>query len=229
LHARPWQTRASDLQEDPLDPVLALLSITGAMIVGAISPGPSFVFVVRTSLATSRRDGIAAAFGMGVGAVTLATLALLGVRALLVNVDWAYAGFKIIGGLYLLYLAYGLWRGAKAPLAETEELSMRGRTGILRSFGLALATQLSNPKAVVIIGSIFAALLPAHVPTWMYLAIPPIIMTTETTWYTLVALVVSSEKPRAAYARSKAWIDRLAGTVMGALGLRLIAELGSSA
>jgi threonine/homoserine/homoserine lactone efflux protein len=98
----------------------------------------------------------------------------------------------------------------------------------MRSFLLALATQLSNPKAVVVIGSIFAALLPAHVPVWMYVAIPPIIMTTETSWYTIVAVVVSAERPRAVYARWKVWIDRLAGTVLGALGLRLIADVGTS-
>ena len=216
-------------EEDRLHPALALLSITGAMIMGAISPGPSFVFVVRTSLATSRRDGIAAAAGMGLGAVTLAALALLGLRAVLAEVTWLYIGFKAVGGLYLLYLAYRLWRGAKQPLAVDDAMPRANSAGWRRSFALALATQLSNPKAVVIIGSIFAALLPTHVPIWMYVAIPPIIMTTETSWYSLVATVVSLQKPRAAYARSKVWIDRLAGSVMGVLGLRLIVDVGTAA
>ncbi len=197
------------------------------MIVGAISPGPSFVFVVRTALASSRRDGIAAAFGMGIGAVTLASLALIGVRAVLAEVAWLYLGFKAVGGLYLLYIGYRLWRGAREPLA-VEGVAARSNGGWWRSFGLALATQLSNPKAVVVIGGVFAALLPSHVPAWMYAAIPPIIMTTETTWYSTVALVVSSQGPRAAYARSKVWIDRLAGTVMGALGARLVVDVGTS-
>ncbi|HEY1722461.1 MAG TPA: LysE family transporter [Magnetospirillaceae bacterium] len=210
-----------------MDPVVALLSITGAMIVGAISPGPSFVFVVRTSLATTRRDGVAAAFGMGIGAVIFASLALLGLRAVLTQVLWFYIGFKVLGGLYLLYLAYRLWRGAKTPLAMVAP-EHRNAIGLARSFGMALATQLSNPKAVVVIGSIFAALLPAHVPVWMYFAIPPIIMTTETSWYTIVAVAVSAERPRAVYSRWKASIDRLAGTVMGALGLRLLADVGTA-
>ena len=210
-----------------MDPTVALLSITGAMIVGAISPGPSFLFVVRTALAISRRDGIAAAAGMGVGAVILASLALVGVRAVLAEVTWLYLGFKAIGGLYLVYIGYRLWRGAKEPLA-VEAAAPRQGAGWRRSFGLALATQLSNPKAVVVIGSIFAALLPSRVPAWMYAAIPPIIMTTETAWYTTVAVVVSSQGPRAAYARSKVWLDRLAGTVMGALGIRLIADVGTA-
>ncbi len=75
------------------------------------------------------------------------------------------------------------------------------------------------------IGGIFAALLPAHVPIWMYsVVIPPMVMTTETSWYSIVAVAVSSPGPRAAYARSKVWIDRIAGTVLGALGVRLIYE-----
>jgi threonine/homoserine/homoserine lactone efflux protein len=206
-----------------LSPTLALVSIAGAMILGAISPGPSFVYVVRTSLATSRRDGLAAAAGMGLGAVILATLALFGLRAVLAQITWLYLGFKLVGGAYLLYLGYRLWRGARQA-ASIPDAERRAAVGVGRSFMLALATQLSNPKAVVVIGGIFAALLPAHVPIWMYLAIPPMVMTTETSWYSIVAVAVSSPGPRAAYARSKVWIDRIAGTVLGALGVRLIYE-----
>jgi threonine/homoserine/homoserine lactone efflux protein len=43
----------------------------------------------------------------------------------------------------------------------------------------------------------------------------------ETGWYALVALVLSSDRPRLAYLRFKTWIDRAAGGVMIALGLRL--------
>jgi threonine/homoserine/homoserine lactone efflux protein len=46
---------------------LALLSILGTLAIGAISPGPSFVVVVRAAAALSRRDGLASALGMGLG------------------------------------------------------------------------------------------------------------------------------------------------------------------
>ncbi len=98
------------------------------------------------------------------------------------------------------------------------------RSGLARSFWLALATQLSNPKTLVVIGGIFAALLPARVPAWMYLAIPPIQFVIETSWYAFVAMVMSSTAPRAAYLRARTWIDRMAGGVLGVLGLRLIIE-----
>jgi threonine/homoserine/homoserine lactone efflux protein len=57
-----------------VDPLVSLLSILGALILGCISPGPSFVFVTRTAVALSRRDGIAAALGMGLGAATIVML-----------------------------------------------------------------------------------------------------------------------------------------------------------
>lgn len=47
-----------------MDNTLSLLGIAGAMAVGAMSPGPSFVMVARTAVA-SRGDGLAAALGMG--------------------------------------------------------------------------------------------------------------------------------------------------------------------
>ncbi len=155
-----------------MTPIVALFSILAAQALGAISPGPSFLFVVRTSVALSRKNGIAAAAGMGLGAAIVTTLALVGVRAVIAQVEWLDVGFNLLGGLYLLYLAYRLWRGGDAEIPAQSELPAR-RRGVGRSFLLALATQLSNPKTVVVIGGIFAALLPAHVPLWMYLAIRP--------------------------------------------------------
>ena len=60
---------------------IAVLAIAGAIAVGAASPGPSFVMVVRTAIAKSRRDGIAAALGMGTGGVAFCLMALLGLQA----------------------------------------------------------------------------------------------------------------------------------------------------
>lgn len=214
-----------------MDPVLSLFSILAALTLGAISPGPSFLFVTRTSVALSRRDGIAAALGMGLGAAFLCALALIGLRAVIAQVEWVYIGFKVLGGTYLLYLAWRLWRGASpsaAPSVPDPQME-RPRRGPVRSFLLALATQLSNPKTVVVISGIFAALLPTRIPVWMPLAIPPIQFVIESSWYTFVAMVMSSPAPRSVYLRAQTWIDRAAGCVLGALGLRLILESAKEA
>jgi threonine/homoserine/homoserine lactone efflux protein len=89
---------------------------------------------------------------------------------------------------------------------------------------MGLATQLSNPKIVAVFAAVFAALLPAEPPLWLDLALPPLIFVQETAWYALVAVAFSSARPRAAYLRAKTWIDRIAGSVIGLLGARLVWE-----
>ena len=74
--------------------------------------------------------------------------------------------------------------------------------------------------------NIFAAFLPPQVPGWTFAVLLPAIFTIEVGWYTIVALLFSADRPRAAYLRWKRWFDRGAGTVMGALGIRLILGAG---
>lgn len=208
-----------------MDITIPLLSILASIAIGAASPGPSFVFVTRTAIALSRRDGLAAALGMGVGGMFYGGLGLFGLQAILAQAEWLYLALKIVGGIYLLWLAIALWRTASDPITVPGATDGRPRS-IRRSFGLAAVTQLSNPKAAIVYGSIFAALLPPQVPAWTFAVLLPAIFAIEAGWYTIVALVFSSERPRAVYLRWKSWIDRAAGAVMGGLGLRLILGAG---
>ena len=80
----------------------------------------------------------------------------------------------------------------------------------------------------MVYGSIFAALLPPAPPLWLVAALPPLILLIEAGWYAIVAVTFSADRSRAAYLRSKRWIDRLAGSVIGLLGARLIIDTGRS-
>jgi threonine/homoserine/homoserine lactone efflux protein len=202
--------------------ILSLVSVLGALLIGAISPGPSFVLVARTSMAASRIDGLFAAIGMGIGGAVFSVLVLLGLQAVLASVPWLYLALKLAGGLYLVYIATRIWRGAKEPIVIS-----RAEEGIpksvKRSFLLGLFTQLSNPKTAVVYGSVFAALLPHYLPLSATLSLPFLVFLVEAGWYSIVAFSLSSESSRAAYLRSKMHVDRVAAGVMGLLGLKLIA------
>lgn len=203
-----------------MEAVYAIVAIMFAIAVGAVSPGPSFLLVARISVSRSRRQGLAAAFGMGLGGALLATLAVIGLQAVFARFEWLYLVLKIGGGLYLLYLAYLLWRGAKEPLSSGD--ARMGDAGWMRSFWFAFITQISNPKTVLVYSSIFAALLPVSPPAWAMVILPLLLFAVEGFWYAIVALAFSAARPRAVYLRSKSWIDRTAGALMAALGLRLL-------
>lgn len=142
---------------------------------------------------------------------------------ILLQVEWLHLALRVLGGLYLVYLGIRIWRGASEPL-DVSKADVARPSSTYRSFALGLVTQLSNPKTAIVYASIFAALLPASTPSWMFLSLPPLVFALESSWYSVVALAFSAQRPRAVYLRSKAWVDRAAGAVMGVLGARLVSE-----
>lgn len=200
-----------------------LISILGVFLLGAISPGPSFVVVSRIAISRSRTDGVMAAIGMGIGGFVFATIAVAGLTAILLQVEWLNMALRLAGGAYLLWLGINIWRAAPEPLEVADTASERQST-LWTSLLRALFVQLSNPKTAIFYASMFAALLPSPTPSWMFFALPPMLFLIEFGWYTVVAVGFSSRTPRAAYLRSKVWIDRTAGAVVGTLGTKLMVD-----
>lgn len=202
----------------------ALFGIATALALGAASPGPSFVMVARMAIASSRADGLFAALGMGVGALLFAGFALLGLQALLLAVPSLYLLLKVAGGLYLAYLGLRIWRGAGKAHEHHSAEPGSGTRSATRSFALGLTTQVSNPKTAIVYASVFAAFLPPAPSLAFSLSLTALIFAIEAGWYALVAVALSAQRPRHAYLRYRGWIDRAAGGVMFALGLKLVSS-----
>lgn len=202
--------------------MIALVGIVVALGLGAASPGPSFVMVAREAVAISRLNALAAALGMGLGGLLFATAALLGLQALFQAVPLAYLLLKVLGGLYLAYLGYRIFRGAREPLAlaVTDEAARRP---LRQSFLLGVSTQVSNPKTAIVYASVFASFLPGAVSWTLALGLLLSVFLVEFGWYAIVATLLSASASRRAYLRYKGWVDRLAGAIMVGLGIRLIA------
>jgi len=227
----PWQrgqnihdrlgSKCSPQESALMQELTSLLGIAAAISIGAASPSPSFVMVARTA-ASSRSDGLGAALGMGLGGLAFALASLLGLHGLLLAVPSFFWMLQVAGGLYLAYLGIRIWRGAKTPLATAPVQSKSGSATAVRSLALGLATQLSNPKTAIVYASVFAAFLPATTSLLFNLAIASLVFAIEAGWYALVALALSSIGPRTRYLRHKTWMDRAAGGVMVALGVKLV-------
>src|SRR3954452_22831364 len=91
-----------------MDSFTTLMAVLLAILLGAMSPGPSFLVVARTAVASSRARGILAALGMGFGGAAFALAALLGLQLLLTAVPALYKALQVLGAAYLLLTAYRL-------------------------------------------------------------------------------------------------------------------------
>ena len=207
-----------------MDELLSLGAILGAMASGVVSPGPSFLMVAREAVSLSRANGLAAAIGMGFGGTLFALAALAGLQAVLLAVPILYSILKVLGGLYLCYLGYRIYAGAKRPLSVSDDQRSDAAGSVRRSLWFGLTTQLSNPKTAVVYASVFAAFLPSQLSMHLAVALVVLIFVLETSWYAVVATLLSTDVPRRAYVGYKAIVDRVAGVVMLGLGAKLIAS-----
>ena len=195
-----------------------LVSIGVVQLLAVISPGPSFLITARTAVASSRVDGVKVALGLAAGTLIWVSATLLGLNLVFHAVPALFIAMKIVGALFLLRIAYLIFRHAAEPIVIEDG----NGEAAANPFKKGLLTQLSNPKVAVFFGSIFIAMLPSAVPLWMTLALIAIVTFNEIWWYSVVALFFGAGPVRRFYIRAKVWIDRVTGLFLGALGLRLL-------
>ncbi|MGH8700836.1 MAG: LysE family transporter [Burkholderiales bacterium] len=202
---------------------VVLGSILAVHVLAIISPGPNVLIVTQTAISRTRRAGVFTALGIATGAAVWSSAALLGLNVLFAHFGWLYTGVKLLGGMYLLYLGIKLWRTADQPLGSSVRHGATARTDG-QAFRLGLLTNLTNPKAAIFYGSVFAALLTPDLPAWVNVAAVGVIVVNSVAWHVALACLFSTRRAQQVYGRIKRWIDRFAGTVLALLGVRLILQ-----
>jgi threonine/homoserine/homoserine lactone efflux protein len=92
-----------------------LVAFTGAAVVVALVPGPSTAVIVRQSVSSGRRAGVAAMLGNESGVVLWGLSVALGLSALLLASRIAYDTMRIAGAVFLVWMgARSLWRSRRA-------------------------------------------------------------------------------------------------------------------
>ncbi|ARV10614.1 lysine transporter LysE [Winogradskyella sp. PC-19] len=83
------------------------MSATAAL---AISPGPDNIYVLVQSLTNSKSHALATVTGLMTGCIVHTTLLAFGVSAIIKANEDLFLGIKILGAVYLLYLAYKVYK-----------------------------------------------------------------------------------------------------------------------
>lgn len=192
-----------------------MIAFNVTLIAAILSPGPAFLVAVQTTLQSGRRAGIAIGCGLGLMAAAWTLMALLGLDAIFRLVPWAYLGAKIAGALYLLYIAWGMWRGARDRIeARVKPARHAFRQGIL--------INILNPKSVLFAAAVLIVIFPAARTPFENALITLNHLAVEIAFYTLLAMAMSSRLISDKYLKAKLYLDRTASLILGALGLKLL-------
>lgn len=113
----------------------------------ALTPGPNMIYLVSRSISQGWRAGMMSLAGTAVGFVVYMTMANVGLAAVFIVVPWLFIALKVLGAVYLLWLAYKTLRPGGTSMFETNELP---RDSFGKLFRMGLVTNLLNPKVAIL-------------------------------------------------------------------------------
>lgn len=199
-----------------------LLTIAGIHLVALASPGPDFFFVSQTAVSKSRTEALFGVAGITLGVAFWAALSLLGLQIIFDKFFWLQSLITFLGGIYLCYLAFLLIRGALKSSAQQQVPKVELKASLSKTFLFGLATNLSNPKAVIYFSSIFSVFLLPSMGTQERMTIFSLVTIESFVWFAFIALFFGMPSLKKGYQKSAKYIDGLSGLVFGIFGLGLI-------
>ena len=195
------------------------LSLALVCLLGAMSPGPSLVVVVRQSFGGGSRAGIACAVAHGFGIFLWAVIMVSGLGALVIASPDLFAAFRFVGAAFLFYLGIQALRATSAGSEEVtapfdENLGSPAREGFLIA--------LTNPKIAIFFAALFSQFIRPDAPAaeqWMIAGTAAII---DMLWYAAVALLLSRTAVLAQFQRHNLLLSRIFGAILIAVALSVI-------
>lgn len=191
----------------------SLLAFAGAAVLIAMAPGPSTVVIMRQSLRSGRRAGLATVLGNETGVLLWGMAAAVGLSALLAASRLAFEGLRVAGAVVLVWFGVrALWHARRGGPVEAGgdlggERDGAGGSG-WRCYRLGLVTNFANPKA----GVFAVSFLPQFVPQgWPVAAV----LVGFSVLWALIDLV---------WYAAVVWLVGSARRVLVGLGVRLAAE-----
>jgi threonine/homoserine/homoserine lactone efflux protein len=134
----------------------SLLAFAAIALGMALTPGPNMVYLISRSICQGPRAGLISLGGVALGFVVYMLCAAFGLTALVLAVPYAYDGIRLVGGLYLLWLAWQAVRpGGRSPFA----VKALPQDSPRKLFLMGFLTNLLNPKIAVI----YLSLLPQFI------------------------------------------------------------------
>lgn len=200
-----------------------LLLVFTAYIVGAASPGPSNMRIMGIAMHQGRKPALLLAAGVISGSFFWGSMAATGVSAILAQFAQALIALKIVGGIYLIYLAIKAGRSALASHKRIEQMMAAAPT--VSGFSLyrrGLLMHLTNPKALLgWIATMTLGLGPEATPTTVAIILAGCAVLSITI-FCGYAIVFSTAPMIRGYRKARRWIEGTLALVFGAAGIKLL-------
>ena len=197
----------------------SLLWMSFICAMGAISPGPSLVVVLRNTISGGRTRGVMTAIGHGIGFSIYAFVAVMGLSSVLLANEQIFYLLQSAGALFLIWLAFSMITHSNS--VSSEEYEQSAYKGFLEGFMIAFL----NPKILVFLVAIFSQFINSDITDYGRFIMAIIAGIIDTIWYVLVAVALADTKFIDSLGVNVVFIDRFIGTILFILAILLFIKI----
>ena len=203
-----------------------IATVVVAHFLALVSPGPDFLLIGKSAVRNRKSRALGVAFGIASANGVYILLCIIGVGSILATSLLVMTTLKILGGLFLVWVAY---HALKSKKADYKFVSSEGaESGELKgkSFGKEFVTGflsgISNPKNIIFYLSLFSVVLTGEVGLGFKIGLGVWMTSAVFLWDTLILFILSQKPVRALFGRLAFYVDKVTGTILGLIGLKLV-------
>ena len=133
-----------------------LIPFLTASAVLTISPGPDIIYVMVQGMANGKKHGFVTALGLASGIIIHTSLVAFGVSAIIKNSDTLFFIIKLFGAIYLLYLAWQVFKSDPEIAYSAEGIKDKS---LFSLFKQGFIMNVLNPKVTIFFLAFFPGFL----------------------------------------------------------------------
>ena len=170
-----------------------LISFALATCALAISPGPDNIYVLVQSITYGKSYGLATVCGLIAGCIVHTTLLAFGVSALIAANTSVFFIIKLLGALYLLYLACKVYKSDTQLHLEADNVAKKSLKGL---FVQGFFMNVLNPKVTIFFLAFFPGFLFSETMStlWQFYILGGLFMLVSFIIFSVIALLAGQIK-----------------------------------
>jgi threonine/homoserine/homoserine lactone efflux protein len=198
-----------------LEQLLVIVSVTALVMV---IPGPDMILVVRNTFIGGRGAGLRTSAGILAGNLVHITYCVLGIGLIISQSILAFSALKFAGAAYLIYLGIVSLRSGGTTLDTNTIGARRPNTmWLLQGF----VNNLLNPKGTLFYLGVFTTVIAPDTSAGTMFLLVITMMTVSASFWLLFVFTLDHPIIRRSIERSQLTVNRIFGTLMILLGIRV--------
>jgi threonine/homoserine/homoserine lactone efflux protein len=170
-----------------------LTAFIGATIALAFAPGPDNIYVLVQSISHGKSYGMATVCGLITGCIIHTTLLAFGVSAIIAANENLFFGIKLLGAIYLLYLAYKVFKSDASLNFNSEHVPKKS---LKQLFVQGFFMNVLNPKVTIFFLAFFPGFLFSETMStvWQFYILGGLFMLISFIIFSIIALLAGQIK-----------------------------------